>query len=94
MTNNPSVNSPSTSTIYTLEATTALLNGEPSIEGTSTITHPSSAPHNKPTVPTKASENTNWYALLKKDLSVSDSEGGSPLSQPQPLIRTSRKIWT
>ena len=79
MTNNPSVNSPSTSTTYTLEATTALLKGEPSIEGTSTITHPSSAPHNKPTVPTKDSDNTDWYALLKKDLSVSDSEGGSPL---------------
>ena len=43
------------------------------------MTHPSSAPHIKPTVSTKASDNTDWYALLKKDLSVSDSEGGSPL---------------
>ena len=82
VTNNPSVNGPSTSTTNTLEATTALLNGESSIEWTSTKTHPTSVPQNTPTV------STEIVIYNKPEIRITSGEthpNNRRIKKPRPL---------
>ena len=82
----PTQHYPSTSTNgnYSIETTTELLNGQIINAPYSTVTTPTvpkeatKPTKNNSTIPQTLNGETDWHAILQKDLQVSDSEEDSP----------------